>query len=135
MAELTTAKTGASVAAFIKKVPDPERRRDCETVVELMRKATGAAPEMWGTGIIGFGNHTYAYKNGRALDWFKLGFAPRAHGLSLYLQTGFKGYDGLLRTIGTFKAGKGCVMVKRLSDLDLPALRELLAESARQPGK
>jgi hypothetical protein len=89
MAEPTTTKTGASVAAFIKKLPDPDRRSDCQTVVDLMRKATNAEPEMWGSGIVGFGKHTYGYKNGRALGWFKLGFAPRAHGLTLYLQTGF----------------------------------------------
>ena len=135
MAEPTTAKTGASVAAFIRKVPDTDLRKDCETVVDLMRKATRAEPEMWGSGIVGFGSHVYGYKNGRALEWFKLGFAPRAHGLSLYLQTGFTGYDALLSRIGKFKTGKSCVMVKRLADVDLSALRDLLAKSASQPGK
>ena len=66
--------------------------------------------------------------------WFKLGFTPRAHGLSLYLLTGFTGYD-LLTKIEKYKAGKGCVMVKRISDLDLPALKELLAQSSQQAAK
>jgi hypothetical protein len=57
-----------AVRAYIEQVPSPTRRRDAETLVELMRRVTGAPPRMWGKSIIGFGTYHYKYKSGREGD-------------------------------------------------------------------
>lgn len=130
MAELKTQKNTASVAAFLKKtVTDPDRRADCEAIIELMEAATKAKATMWGASIVGFGSYTYTYATGRSGDWPLLGFSPRKANLTLYIMSGFDEEPELMAKLGTFKTGKSCLYIKSLSDLHLPTLKKLMAKS------
>ncbi len=129
MAELKTQRTGASVDEFIDAVPDESARQDCRTLVDLMRRVTGAEPEMWGDSIVGFGNYHYRYASGRENDWFYLGFAPRKRELALYVIAGIEQFEDLLRRLGKYRTGKTCLYVKRLADIDLDVLEEIAAAS------
>lgn len=131
MAELKTRPSGASVEAFLQGVADEARREDCRTLLALMRRATGAEPEMWGPSIIGFGTYHYVYASGREGDWFLTGFSPRKRDLTLYIMAGFSAYDDLLARLGPHKTGKSCLYVKRLGDLDLEALEALVVASVK----
>lgn len=129
MAEPKTRPTTASVPAFLAKVKDPGVRDDCEAIVALMSAVTKAPPVMWGTSIVGFGSYPYRYERGRALDWPLTGFSPRAKQLVLYVMPGCDGYDALLAALGPVKCGVSCIYVKRLADINLPALKTLLKAS------
>ena len=129
MAELKTKPTKNSVKAFIDAIPDGTRRRECRTVIGIMKAATGAAPKMWGTSIVGFGDHHYKYESGREGDWFLAGFAPRKDQLTLYLSSGFDGRDSILKRLGRYRTGKSCLYLKKLSDVDLDVLKELVENS------
>ncbi|RPI28790.1 MAG: DUF1801 domain-containing protein, partial [Actinomycetota bacterium] len=131
MAELKTRPSGASVEAFLQGVADEARREDCRTLLALMRRVTGAEPEMWGPSIIGFGTYHYVYASGREGDWFLTGFSPRKRDLTLYIMAGFSAYDDLLARLGPHKTGKSCLYVKRLGDLDLEALEALVVASVK----
>jgi hypothetical protein len=96
-----------------------------------MRKVTRAEPRMWGSGMVGFGEYHYRYASGREGDWFKVGFAPRTTRTTVYLMSGFAGYDDLLARLGTHSTGKSCLYLKRLSDVDLDVLTSLIRESVR----
>ncbi len=132
MAELKTRKTGASVDEFLATVDDERRRADAEAVCELMTEATGTAPAMWGTGIVGFGSYHYKYPSGQEADWPAVGFSPRKAALTIYLAEGLEPHTGLLARLGPHKTGKGCLYLKRLSDVDTSVLRELVREGFRQ---
>ncbi len=129
MAELKTKKTAASVSAFLRSVADPQQRQDALRVSRLMQEITGAPAKMWGTSIIGFGAYRCKYPSGRELDWFLTGFSPRKGKLTLYVMPGFDQYGPLLTRLGKHKTGKGCLYIKRLEDVDLPTLRELVRAS------
>jgi hypothetical protein len=77
MAELKTKKTELSVEAFIKRIPEAQKRKDASVILELMEKATKCKGKMWGSAIIGFGDRHLKYESGRELDWFVMGFSPR----------------------------------------------------------
>lgn len=127
MAENKTMPTGASVADFLNAIPDDARRADCRAIAELMGRATGAEAEMWGANIVGFGRYHYRYASGREGDWFLVGFSPRKQNLTIYLSSGFERFGALLERLGKHTTSTGaCIYVKRLSDLDLPVLRELV---------
>jgi hypothetical protein len=131
MAELKTKKTKASVDTFLAKIADEDRRRDCLALVRLMKQVTKAEPKMWGTSIVGFGSYHYQYASGREGDWFVAGFAPRKQDLTLYIMAGFSGYGELLAKLGKHKTGKSCLYVKRLADLDLKVLKQLVTASVK----
>ena len=129
MAELKTKKNTASVSAFLKGVEDPTRRKDCETVRKIMREETGSRAAMWGDAIVGFGSYHYKYASGREGDWMLCGFSPRKQNLSVYIMAGFTKYEALLNKLGKHKTGKSCLYIKRLDDIDLAVLRELIRQS------
>jgi hypothetical protein len=131
MAKLKTQKTNASVTAFLKSVADDDRRKDCQTLVRIMKRAVGAEPKMWGSSIVGFGHYHYKYASGREGDWFLTGFSPRKQDLTLYIMAGFDRYDALMGKLGKHKTGKSCLYLKRLADVDVAVLEELISASVK----
>lgn len=131
MAELKTQPTDSSITDFLDSVEDEQKRADAYAIMELMREVTGETPQMWGDSIVGFGSYHYVYESGREGDWFLVGFSPRKRNLTLYIMSGFDEYDGLLDRLGKHSTGKSCLYVKRLSDVDEDALRELVQKSVQ----
>lgn len=129
MAELKTKENDQSVEAFLSSIEDAQKQADCRALVAIMQDATGAAPRMWGESIVGFGHYHYKYASGREGDWFLTGFAPRKQNLTLYIMAGFDNYEALLSKLGKHSTGKSCLYVKRLADVDMPVLTELVVES------
>ena len=133
MAEIKTQVTRASVDKFLQQIRDEKKRADCYAILKIMKKATKADPKMWGPSIIGFGNYHYVYESGREGDWFITGFSPRAQNLTLYMMGGFD--TELLKNLGKYKTGKGCLYIKRLEDIDQKILSELISKSVRNLSK
>ncbi len=126
MAEPKTQPTGASVQAFIGGIADPERRADARAAAALLRTVTGARPEMWGTSIVGFGRRRLVYASGRELDWPVAAFSPRADRTTFYLTCDLDRHGALLSELGSHRRGKGCLHVRRLSDVDAGVLEALV---------
>ncbi len=135
MAKPKTAPSNKSVEAFLKTIADDTRRQDCRTVSKIMKQATKAEPKMWGDSIVGFGSYHYMYASGREGDWFLTGFSPRKQSLTLYIMSGFKRYDALLLKLGNHKTGKSCLYIKRLADVDLQVLKELIQQSVKHTAR
>lgn len=130
MAELKTRKTNASAASFLNTITDPQKRKDCKAVAAMMAKATKAKPAMWGSAIVGFGTRRYKYPDGREIDWMVTGFSPRKQNITLYV-LGFEGQEELLTKLGGHACGKGCLYIKRLSDVDVPTLQQIVSASVK----
>jgi hypothetical protein len=132
MAELKTKQTEQSVDAHIDAIADEARRQDCRTLAALMSRVTGEEPRMWGSSLVGFGSYHYKYASGHEGDAMLTGFASRKADLTLYIMPGFEGHESLLARLGKHKAGKSCVYVKRLADIDLDVLAELVKRSVEE---
>lgn len=128
--EQKTRPTPTSAAEFIAAVEDPKRRADAEAASVLMAEATGEPPVMWGASIVGFGTYHYRYASGHEGDAPLVGFSPRKGNLVFYLSGCDEERGDLLARLGKHKAGKGCVYVNRLSDVDAGVLKEMAAASA-----
>ena len=129
MSENKTRPTDASVEAFLDAVDDDGKRSDARVLADMMAEVTGAAGVMWGSSIVGFGTYHYRYASGREGDFFEAGFSPRKRALTIYVMAGFSEYDDLLARLGKHTTGKSCLYVKRLADVDLDVLREILTRS------
>ncbi len=132
MAELKTKKTRQSVKAFLDRIKDEDRRKDCRALVSLMREATGAPPRMWGSSMVGFGEYRYEYASGRTGEWFLTGFSPRKTSLTVYIMSGFGEDETLLQKLGPHTTGKSCLYIKRLSDIHLPTLKKMVRHSVKR---
>lgn len=129
MAEPKTNFNEGSVEEFIDRVENEQKRDDSREIIKIMSEITGQPPKMWGTSIIGFGTYHYVYESGREGDWMLTGFSPRKQALTMYIMSGFSEYDDLLAKLGSHKIGKSCLYVKKLADLDLDILKEMITKS------
>jgi len=132
MAENKTKPTEASVESYLAAIGDEARRKDCEALAQLMAKATKQPPTMWGTSIVGFGSYHYKYDSGHEGDSCLVGFSSRKDAISVYLLGCFPEREELLSKLGKHKSGKGCLYVRKLSDVDLKVLEQLVVGSVAE---
>ena len=59
----------------------------------------------------------------------EVGFSPRKAATVVYLMDGFEQRADLLDRLGPHSIGKSCLYLKRLDDIDLAVLEELVAAS------
>jgi hypothetical protein len=133
MATVKTKQTTASVEDFINSFADTEqKRKDAFELVNIISNFTGYEAKMWGPSIIGFGVYHYkSDKSRQEADWPLVAFSPRKAAISLYVFTNTDKNQHLLEKLGKFKKGKGCIYVKKLSDIDIPVLKEMILETIR----
>lgn len=129
--ELKTKPTKVTVTKFLED-QSAERKKECREIIALMKRVTKAQPTMWGPSIIGFGTYHYKYASGHEGDMCIAGFSPRKNALTLYVMPGFEKYGDLMKKLGKYKAGKSCLYVKKLSDIDLGVLEKLITASVKR---
>ncbi|MES2288622.1 MAG: DUF1801 domain-containing protein [Pseudomonadota bacterium] len=134
MAENKTKPTPVTAADFIDAVPDSARREDARVLSDLFARVTGEPPVMWGPSIVGFGFYRYRYESGREGTSCRVGFSPRKAEQVLYVGAGNPAQATDLARLGKYRSGKGCLYIKRLSDIDIGALESIVRTGyAREP--
>ena len=131
MSDNKTKPTEVSASSFISAVEPEQKRKDAEKLLALFEQLTGKPAKMWGPSIIGFDEYHYKYDSGREGDFLATGFSPRKTALTLYIMAGFSNYESQLKKLGKFKMGKSCLYVKKLDDIDLTVLSEMIVESVK----
>ena len=126
-----TQENSTSVNAFLSTVANETRRKDSSVVTKLMETASGKKAKMWGTSIVGCGQHYYTYANGQEAVICKIGFAPRAQSLVFYLAK-FDGKAELLKSLGKHKVKGGCLHINKLDDVNLYVLEEIVVKAYSQ---
>jgi hypothetical protein len=129
MAENQTRPTKLSVTAFINALTDPIRRADAKTLVQLMKRATGEKPVMWGPAIIGFGSYHYKHDSGREGDMPLACFSPRKAATVLYMNSGLRGFEPLLAKLGKHSGGNVCLNIRKVADVDQEVLETMVVKS------
>ena len=132
LVEIKTRATTESVEDFINKIPDEQKRKDSFTIIEMMKKASGEEPKLWGSSIIGFGNKRYkSPTTGREVDWLLIGFSPRKANISIYLVSNIQEHAKELEKLGKHKTGVGCLYINKLEDIDLKILKGMIESSLK----
>ena len=121
-----TIPTNDSVDAYIASIEDIPRRNDCITLLDIMQEITHEPPVLWGSSIVGFGTLHYKYASGREGDTVIVGFSARKQALVLYGVIFYEQNLDKLEQLGTCTAGKGCLYIKRLSDINIDILRDMI---------
>ncbi|MGI9548260.1 MAG: DUF1801 domain-containing protein [Flavobacteriaceae bacterium] len=117
------------VTDFLEKIEHPQKKADAYTLLELMKSITGEKPVMWGPSIIGYGSYHYKYDSGREGDMLLTGFSPRAQNLTLYVGASSERNKSLLKKLGKHTTGKSCLYIKKLSDIDMDILHQIIETS------
>ena len=70
--------------------------------------------------------------SGREVDWFLSGFGPRKAAISIYLMCDFGQISELLKRLGKHTHGKGCLYIKKLGDVKIEVLKEIIEYAAKE---
>lgn len=127
LVEIKTKPTAVSAEEFIHAIDNEQKRKDSFVLVDMMKKATGEEPVVWGGSIIGFGNmRCESPKTGRQVDWFQVGFSPRKANLTLYISAGNQLHADALKILGKHKVSGSCLHINKLADVDLNVLQGMI---------
>jgi len=131
MADVKTKVTSAGVEDFINSIKDEQKKKDSFVLLEMMKKAIGEEPKMWGTSLIGFGQvRLKSPASGKEVDWLRIGFSPRKANLSLYISGDINHQHAeALQKLGKHKTGVGCLYINKLEDVDLKILNGMIEAS------
>jgi hypothetical protein len=125
--EITTSPR--AVPDYIAHIDNEQRRADAQQLLKLMQDATGAKPAMWGASIVGFGTVHYKYESGREGDTVAVGFSVRKTALALYGVVFYNDVPATMARLGTYERGKGCLYIKRLADVNLDILKDMIKKA------
>jgi hypothetical protein len=131
MATNKTTETKANISDFIKQITDEAKYNDAFSLVDIFQNQINLEPKMWGPSIIGFGSYHYRYASGLIGNAPLIAFSPRATTISLYLHLPIEQRKDLLQKLGKTKAWKCCINLKKLSDINLEVLNELIEVSLK----
>ena len=126
MAEAKTRPTDASVDDYLDGVTPEKKRVDSFVLREMMARASGYPPRMWGESMVGYGAYHYTYASGHEGDYFVTGFAPRKQNLVVYIMPGFSQFGRQMKRLGKYKTGKSCLYINKLADVDMDVLEEIV---------
>lgn len=118
----------ASVKDYIASLDEPTAQ-DAHVLLEMMRRISGEDPALFNAGTLGFGTYHYKYDSGREGDALVIGFYPRKGKLTVYVMDGTARHADLLAKLGKYTTTGYCVYIKRLSDIELPVLEQLVQRS------
>lgn len=119
-----TQPTNLSPIDYINSHENISAKNDCIELLQIFEKITGYKPILWDK-IIGFGTYHYKSKSSEG-DWFLTGFAPRASTIAIYIMGKVKGKEELEKKLGKFKISGSCLHIKKLADIDLKVLEEMI---------
>jgi hypothetical protein len=108
---------------------DEQTTKDSEVLIAMMQRISKSEPKIWNAGTIGFDTYHYKYDSGREGDGHVIGFYPRKGKMTVYLMDGTARYAELLAKLGKHTTTGYCVYIKRLSDIELPILEQILQKS------
>lgn len=121
-----------SVIEFIESVENEKKKADAYKLLEIFEEVTGFKPKMWGSSIIGFGSYHYKYASGREGDAPLVAFSPRKAKISLYLDEESEEREKLLENFGKHTKGKACIYVKKLADINIDVLKDLIKHTVEK---
>lgn len=121
--------TNKSVDTYLASIGDEQTMKDSWALVAVMQRVSGQQPKLWNIGTIGFGTYHYKYDSGREGDAHMIGFYPRKGKITVYLMDGTARYAGLLATLGKHTTTGYCLYIKRLDDIKMPVLEQIMHES------
>ena len=129
MTETKTKATNASVDDYLASRANAQQLSDCHQLITLFGDVTGETAIMWGPSIVGFGRYRYTYDSGHSGEAPLTGFAIRGRDIVIYLLAEGAWQQQLLQQLGKHKMGKACLYIKRLADLDIAVLKQLVVNS------
>lgn len=121
-------KNNQSVKQYLNSL-DEQTAEDSEVLLKMMQRISNCEPRIENAGTISFDTYHYKYNSGREGDSLILGFYPRKGKTTIYMMDGTVRYSELLEKLGKHTTTGYCIYIKKLDDIDLKILEQILKKS------
>lgn len=116
---------------------EDERKKQIEVIDTLIRTTVPGLKRHFAYNMLGYG--TFKYKNNKKqeLDWPVIALASQKNYISLYVCCVVEGKylaEGFKDRLGKVSVGKSCIRFKKVEDLNLDVVKDLLLAAQKNPG-
>ena len=132
MLKPTTAKTAAE---YMDLIEEP-RRSEIKELDSLIKNTVPELKPFFMSGMLAYGPYHYRYESGREGDWATVALASQKNYISLYvcaIKNGKYIAEGFHTQLPKANIGKSCVRFKRLTDVNIDVIKEMLRLAAKNP--
>ncbi|CAN5140326.1 DUF1801 domain-containing protein [soil metagenome] len=122
-------------AEYIASLPE-ERRIAIEKLDKLIRKNAPKLEPVVQWGMLGYGPYRYKYESGREGDGAMIALASQKNYISFYVSCTEGGAylaEKHKEKLGKVSVGRSCIRFKKIEDLNLEAVAELIQAAAALP--
>ena len=112
---------------------DEVRRPQLTELDARIRRLAPALRRYVDRGWLSYGRYTYRSRSGRSGDWMCLALASNKQYISLY--AGPIGLETYVSRLPKADLGRGCIRFKRLADVDLAVIDQVVLASAASDGQ
>lgn len=116
---------------------EPERKAQIEQLDELIRSTVPGLKRHFAYNMLGYGSFKYLNYKKEEIDWPVIALASQKNYISLYVCCIVEGgylAESYKDRLGKVSVGKSCIRFKKLEDLDLDVVREVLLKAEKYPG-
>lgn len=131
MAEIKTKPIDSDIDKFLMNIEPEKRRADSIIIKKIFDSVVKEKVTLWNNNMIGYGS--FHYKSDRSKqegDWPLIAFSPRKQNITIYIMSGAKNYETLLRELGKYKISSGsCIYINKIEDINLEILKKIILAS------
>lgn len=125
-----------TVEGYLAKVP--KERKDLMLFMHgFIKKAVPKLKPHFAYNMLGYGSFPYLNNKKEKMEWPIIALANQKNYVSIYVCAVDKGVyiaEKHKKELGKVSVGKSCIRFKKLTDLNLPALKKVLQFAAKSPG-
>jgi hypothetical protein len=112
---------------------DDVRRPQLEELDARIRKVAPGLRRYVNRGFLSYGDYSYRSRSGQSGEWMCVAIASNKQYISLY--AGPIGLEPFAPRLPSASLGRGCIRFKRLADVDLAVIDEVVRASAASDGQ
>jgi hypothetical protein len=131
MAEIKTKPIDSDIDKFLMTIEPEKRKSDSIKIKQLFDSVVNEKATLWNNNMIGYGS--FHYKSERSKqegDWPLTAFSPRKQNITIYIMSGAKNYEDLLKELGKYKISSGsCIYINKVEDINLEVLKKIISAS------
>lgn len=125
-----------TVEGYLANVPK-ERKELMLFLHEFIKKCVPKLKSHFAYNMLGYGSFPYLNYKKEKVDWPVIALANQKNYVSLYVCAIDKGQyiaEKHQKDLGKVSVGKSCIRIKKLEDINLPILKQVLKQAEKSPG-
>jgi hypothetical protein len=125
-----------SVAEYLAAVPK-ERAKDVKFLHAFIQKAAPKLKSHFAYNMLGYGSFPYRNYKKQVISWPIVALASQKNYISIYVcavENGKYIAEKNKTRLGKVSVGRSCIRFKKVEDVNLSTLKEVLHKAAKSPG-